>query len=395
MNRRTSSIGAGLRVDGHLAGDGNVQVYGHFEGTVHIGGQLTVGLGAVVRAEVVATQVTVEGYLEGPVRTTRSVRIGPRGVLQGDVVGELQIDPGGVHRGKLTVARPLPTTNASAGVPTPPPLDSSHLFAAPFDVPSVPHSPVPRRPTPPGDSGEPDPTDLPEDDGLPEPSVRTLTSPGARVPAEPLDDVPPPHPDLATEPPEAIEDEEPPRYHTGEFDPAALGVPAEPSAVLGPTSFDPDRADESEPPLPALPEERLEDDPTDLPRGPTRLVIPNPPVRRTTSPGATPFRKSFSDTGSHPVQPTVSTPQAALPRPRPISSGRLPAVDDPLAQAAISGSVRARPKKAEPEPPQEPVEPASPEDEVVEAGGTGDGALAPDEDPDLTHSWFVDEDEDL
>lgn len=392
MNRRTSSIGAGLRVDGHLAGDGNVQVHGHFEGTVHIGGQLTVGLGAVVRAEVVATQVTVDGYLEGPVRTTRSVRIGPRGVLQGDVVGELHIDPGGVHRGRLTVARPLPTTNASTGVPAPPPVDTSLLFAAPFDVPSVPFSSVPRRPS--ARAAEPDPTDLPEDLGLPEPSVRTLTSPGARQPSEPLDDVPPLQPDLATEPPHAIEDEEPPRYHTGEFDPVALGISAEPSAVLGPTAFDPDRADDAEPPLPSSAPERREDDPTDLPRGPTRLVIPNPPVRRTTSPGATPFRKSFTDTGTHRVEPTVSTPHAALPRPRPISSGRLPAVDDPLAQAAISGSVRVPPKKTAPPPPK-PPEPEPPEEEIVEAEGAGDGGLAPDEDPDLTHSWFVDDEEDL
>lgn len=60
-------IGEGIRVNGRLAGSGNVEVEGHLEGNVALDGTLIVLAPGAVVAEVETQNLTVKGNLEGEV----------------------------------------------------------------------------------------------------------------------------------------------------------------------------------------------------------------------------------------------------------------------------------------------------------------------------------------
>jgi cytoskeletal protein CcmA (bactofilin family) len=92
---------AGARIVGDLMGDGDVEVHGRLKGSIHIAGELHVTKDAVVRADVVAAAVRVDGHLEGRVRAFRQVAVGPEGTLIGDVQGVLAVEEGGLFRGHV------------------------------------------------------------------------------------------------------------------------------------------------------------------------------------------------------------------------------------------------------------------------------------------------------
>ncbi|MCO4768827.1 MAG: polymer-forming cytoskeletal protein [Deltaproteobacteria bacterium] len=321
MPQRTTVIGTNMRVDGNLAGDGDVVVRGHFEGAVHIGGKLTVSSGGVVRADVVAGQVVVDGCLDGSVRSGGVVHVTSRGLLSADVEGTVDVDPGGVHRGNTRPVREIPRTRVSSEVPAVPetdplgrlpatksslrgpaaafathqesvryyggpglsrmeeplraesgPIDFTITTGEPKAILSSDQIPVPRPPgpTPPPawmlEGHHPDEPGVDPSDELTTGEARTSPSGPLRFTAADL-----------------VHDSEPPPVQT------ASGLPSVPNAetdAAGSTSVPP------RPPRKPVPR-GLSIDPTDLPRGRTELLIMNPPVRRTTSPGVSPVRKTF------------------------------------------------------------------------------------------------------
>ena len=106
-------IDVGLRIRGELSGPGDVQVRGHFEGSIHVSGSLWIDDGGVVVADVVAGRVRVDGRLEGRVRASRQVSIGPRGTLVGDVWGLIAVDEGGVFQGHIVADDDAPAAKPS------------------------------------------------------------------------------------------------------------------------------------------------------------------------------------------------------------------------------------------------------------------------------------------
>ncbi len=335
MAERLSTIGTGLRIDGHLVGDGSIEIQGHFEGSIHIGGELLIARGAVVRADVLASRVVVFGLLAGSVRATREIHVGSTGDLQGTVQGQLLVDDGGVYRGHMTPgrARPQKTVNTRRRPP------------------ALPHRSV-------------EEADRLTEDGLPSISSGAA-GPAGRLLRDTAERDPPSDPDeawfgghIARRAPtpvlEITEGEPPPRSVSGipalTADQVALRLGAVERS--GPLTGD-------IPPLQEEPQGPLSGgaDPTGLPTGPTRLAIANPPQRRTTAPGVAPFRHAFG--GPLPAQ--ASAPRPAPPGPRPASvSGRAVPVVGP----------------------------------TVPVPGAGRAAL-PEPDADLSDSWFLPDDEDL
>ena len=91
--------------------------------------------GGHVRGDVIAARVRVDGLLEGRVRATRQVFVGPRGRLLAEVHGVLLVDEGGSFRGRL---------HGEIGPLDPPSL--THLIALPPSAPTpVPEPGRPRR----------------------------------------------------------------------------------------------------------------------------------------------------------------------------------------------------------------------------------------------------------
>jgi cytoskeletal protein CcmA (bactofilin family) len=319
MTQRTTVIGANMRIDGSVAGDGNVIVRGHLEGAVHIGGSLTVASGAVVRADVVAGIVLVDGCLEGKVRSAGPVRVTARGVLSGEVHGEIEVEPGGVHRGPLLRRRRAASTDFSSEVPAEPAgLVASDRTTGPGlrRARSAPpgamksslrlSGPAPTKENETvrwyGEEGRSRLNEPPRRDTGPIPFAITTGEPTA-VPSEPsvASFAPRPVVPASAVPAPAVVPAEEASTSPGmrgadrplRLSAADLIADDEPPTRLG--------MDTSDQPL-ALPGVGDGDDPTDLPRGKTELMIPNPPARRTTSPGNSPIRRAFGqNTARHPV----------------------------------------------------------------------------------------------
>lgn len=363
MPDRLSTIGSGLRVDGHLVGDGSVEVRGHFEGSVHIGGDLLVAHGAVVRADVLAARVQVDGQLVGTVRATHAIRVGPTGELQGTVEGPLSVDDGGVYRGRMTPGRvrPQKTVNTRRRRPPPPPRPPADQETA--GMPAVPAPPVTASTSLSG-SGEFEPPSNPEEGwfGAPAPQRRASSE-------LPITEGEPP-PWSVSGMPALSEDQVAVRLSeklaalagpvTGEMPPSQDDSLDDSSDdALGDTIND---IEESTDPLEAP-------DPRMLVEEPQRLRATEPPRRRTTSPGVAPFRQSFGG-----GLPAVPIPRSAPRRPTPahVSGRAIPAV---------------RIKPADP-PPSPPAEPRRPRPQ-------SSPGVPPDQDPDLSDSWFLNEDEEL
>ena len=114
-------IAEGVRFIGDIAGDGNVEVHGRLQGAVHIGGELRVGPKGIVKADVVAARVRVDGRLDGRVRATQQVVIGTHGCLVGEVQGLLAVEEGGVFRGQVELESP---DLASTTIEAPPVVES-------------------------------------------------------------------------------------------------------------------------------------------------------------------------------------------------------------------------------------------------------------------------------
>ena len=104
-------IGRGLVVHGELQFHGVVRVDGTVHGAVSVPadgeGSLYIGAGGAVEGDIRASEVTVEGQVDGSVFATGRVVIGPGGRIAGEVhYGTLQMAPGAEVRGLLAPLRP-------------------------------------------------------------------------------------------------------------------------------------------------------------------------------------------------------------------------------------------------------------------------------------------------
>lgn len=89
-------IGPDLHYRGSLSGSGDVRIEGRFEGDIDIGGVLTVGAFADVKATIKAVSVSVAGKIFGDVEATTLVEVHAGGLIDGDVTApNVTVDLGG------------------------------------------------------------------------------------------------------------------------------------------------------------------------------------------------------------------------------------------------------------------------------------------------------------
>jgi len=99
---KESVIAAGLAIDGKIEGSGHVRIAGHFNGDVHVDGNLTIEPGAKLTGGVRAKTVTVGGELEGNIDNASVVELTASGVLTGDLkAGTLTVSAGSRMRGRV------------------------------------------------------------------------------------------------------------------------------------------------------------------------------------------------------------------------------------------------------------------------------------------------------
>ncbi len=81
----TCTIGPKTRVKGEISGEENVVVEGHVEGSIRVTRDLRVGPGGSVKATVAAQSVVVAGELLGDCQATQRVQIEATGRMTGNI----------------------------------------------------------------------------------------------------------------------------------------------------------------------------------------------------------------------------------------------------------------------------------------------------------------------
>ena len=85
MATSTCVIGAKTRIKGEITGDENVTVDGQVEGSIKITRDLRVGPGGSVKANVSAQSIVVAGELVGDIQATQRVQIDATGRMTGNI----------------------------------------------------------------------------------------------------------------------------------------------------------------------------------------------------------------------------------------------------------------------------------------------------------------------
>ena len=97
-------FGVGVECIGEIWYEGNVQIDGRLEGTVHTKGTLVIGDGAVVKAKIEAGNVICKGNIQGEVVAKESIKLLSPGFIDGTMSApRLSVETGGVFNGRVTM----------------------------------------------------------------------------------------------------------------------------------------------------------------------------------------------------------------------------------------------------------------------------------------------------
>jgi cytoskeletal protein CcmA (bactofilin family) len=105
QNENTETIvGSSVKLEGDLAGQGNVNVYGEVSGKIQTKGDVAVEKSAAVKADVEANNITVSGLIEGNVKAQEKLEVTESGKIVGDITAKtLSIAPGANFSGQCNM----------------------------------------------------------------------------------------------------------------------------------------------------------------------------------------------------------------------------------------------------------------------------------------------------
>jgi cytoskeletal protein CcmA (bactofilin family) len=107
-------IGTGVEVHGDLTSESDIIVDGVLTGALKAGGNVTIGVNAVVKGNIDATNVIVSGQLHGNVVAAGELTIRETGQLKGDIkVGGLIVLSGAIFIGR-SIMQAAPQLERSA-----------------------------------------------------------------------------------------------------------------------------------------------------------------------------------------------------------------------------------------------------------------------------------------
>lgn len=100
-------IGTGVVVQGSLESTSDIIIDGTLDGSLKAEGNITIGLNAVVKASVEATNVTIAGNLTGDILASGEASITESGQVKGNIKSSgLSISPGGIFIGRSIMEQP-------------------------------------------------------------------------------------------------------------------------------------------------------------------------------------------------------------------------------------------------------------------------------------------------
>jgi len=140
-----SVIGASTVVNGHVRGEGSLEILGRVEGDVTVTGDLVVGPSGRVRGNISAAQLTVAGQVQGELRGTEAVLVERGARVVGDIASpRIGIAPGALVRGHVQTDGEIALASAAStaqrrptparGAPQPAPILKAPIKAEPRKI---------------------------------------------------------------------------------------------------------------------------------------------------------------------------------------------------------------------------------------------------------------------
>ena len=103
-------FGVGVECIGEIWYEGNVQIDGRLEGTIHTKGTLVIGDRAVVKANIEAGTVICKGKIQGDVVAQESIKLLSPGLIDGTMSApRLSVENGGVFNGRVSMGAAVTT----------------------------------------------------------------------------------------------------------------------------------------------------------------------------------------------------------------------------------------------------------------------------------------------
>ena len=97
-------IAQGVKVEGEFTSNGNVIIEGEVTGAVSVAGDLTVGQGARIHADVTAQNAAVAGEIGVNLRVNERLEIAESARVLGDIEAQiLSVSPGASINGRVTM----------------------------------------------------------------------------------------------------------------------------------------------------------------------------------------------------------------------------------------------------------------------------------------------------
>jgi cytoskeletal protein CcmA (bactofilin family) len=114
-----SVIGAGLKIQGEITGDSDLVIEGEAHGRIRlVNGRVTVAPKGRVNADIEAVEISVEGFVQGGLKASDKVRLGPASQVQGSVLTpRIAIEDGARLRGKVEMIRAGEVTTPATKAP--------------------------------------------------------------------------------------------------------------------------------------------------------------------------------------------------------------------------------------------------------------------------------------
>jgi cytoskeletal protein CcmA (bactofilin family) len=114
-----STISSGLKIKGEVTGTSDLTIDGEAQGKVRLtNGRVTVGEGGHVNADIEAREIVINGTVEGSLKASESVRLGPASRVEGSVLTpRIGIDDGAKFRGNVEMIRAGETPGSANSEP--------------------------------------------------------------------------------------------------------------------------------------------------------------------------------------------------------------------------------------------------------------------------------------
>jgi len=103
--KETTYLGKNLKINGTLSGEGSLIILGNFEGEFDLKGQIKVAQGAVIKGNIKATGVSINGNVNGTVVASERILLDTTAAIKGRLVTpKISIQDGAVFDGELQMS---------------------------------------------------------------------------------------------------------------------------------------------------------------------------------------------------------------------------------------------------------------------------------------------------